>query len=466
MEPILVRQTRLLEKGRVDCHTSQLLFHFTTVLRVNPHTITWPINMTETLNASRPIGIDSGRARLSLVLLLAVNLFNYIDRQVLAAVEPVLRKELNLTEVEAGWLPTAFLLSYMCLAPVLGWLADRISRWTLVGLCVMVWSLASGASGMATTFGALLLTRVFVGVGEAGYGPAAPAMIGDLFPIARRGSALAWFYVAIPVGSALGYVLGGMVASAPGWGWRWAFYLVVPPGLLLGTLCLLMRDSRQNMPESEAPSKKSSWEDYKALLRTPSYVLDTLGLAAMTFAIGGIAFWMPEYIHVYRGEPDLARVNTLIGGITVVSGLAATLLGGWAGDKLRGRFPGSYFLVSGGGMLIGFPLFLSMLWSPFPAAWIFFALAVFFLFFNTGPSNTILVNITRPSIRATAFAMNIFIIHALGDAISPPLIGWIAHCYNMQIAFVVISGVMVAGGLFWLWGAKYLEADTRRAAQT
>jgi MFS family permease len=201
------------------------------------------------------------------------------------------------------------------------------------------------------------------------------------------------------------------------------------------------------------------------LLRTPSYVLNTLGMTAMTFAIGGIGFWMPYYIHEYRRQPGLGRVNVLFGAIVVVAGLTATLLGGIAGDKLRDRFPGSYFLVSGAAMLVGFPLSVAMLYVPFPWAWLVIFLACFCLFFNTGPTNTILANVTHPSIRASAFALNILVIHALGDVASPLVIGVIASGNNMNVAFLFVSATILLGGILWLWGARYLERDTALAPE-
>ncbi len=195
---------------------------------------------------------------MSLALLLAINLFNYIDRYILAAVEPEIRKqffpaaatgtaasakdELAKAMTSTGWLATAFLLSYMITAPLFGLIANRMSRWVMVGIAVAVWSLASGASGLAgltTSFALLILTRCFVGIGEAGYGPAAPALISEMYPPERRGAVLAWFYMAIPVGSALGYVFGGMFNAL--WGWRSPFYIMVLPGLALAGLCYYMR---------------------------------------------------------------------------------------------------------------------------------------------------------------------------------------------------------------------------------
>jgi MFS family permease len=349
----------------------------------------------------------------------------------------------------------------MLAAPILGWLADFMSRWVLVGISVILWSLLTGASGLARTFEMLLITRVMIGIGEAGYGPAAPTIISDLYPVQRRGEVLAWFYMAIPVGSALGYALGGPIGA--GFGWRVAFFTAMPAGLIMGVLCFFMRDPPRGRADHVMGSRRARMKDYLVLLRTPSYVLDTAGMAAMTFAIGGIAFWMPTYISQVRHAGGLGTVNLVFGAITVVTGLSATLLGGKAGDALRNRYPGAYFLVSAVGILLCCPFILLMLWTPFPFAWVWIFFAEFCLFFNTGPSNTILANVTHPSVRATAFALNIFLIHAIGDAPSPPILGSIAGHFGWDAAFGLVTAVTALGGILWVIGIRYLDADTLAA---
>lgn len=400
-------------------------------------------------------------SRSALILLLAINLFNYIDRYVLAGVEPEIRTHFFRPDdpnahALVGLLGTAFLVSYMVSAPIFGWLADRMSRWLIIGVSVILWSVATAMSGLAGTFALLLITRLFVGVGEGGYGPAAPTIIADLFPLLSRGRMLAYFYVAIPVGSAIGFAVGGFVAAH--WGWQNAFFVVAPPGLLLGLVCFLRRDPRERSGRVKE-KRRASLNDYLSLARTRSYVLNTLAMTALTFAIGGMSFWVPGYLE-YRGLPPTSRI--IFGGITVLAGLTATLAGGIVGDCLRKRFPGSYFLISGIGVIIAFPFSVGMLFTPFPSAWVMMFVAVFFLFFNTGPSNTALANVTDPSIRATAFALNILIIHALGDAAAPPLIGAVADRTNMDVAFLVVSAMMLVAGVLWLWGAKFLPSDTAR----
>jgi MFS family permease len=427
--------------------------------------------------ANPPAGDDAPApgARKALILLLAINLFNYIDRQILSAVEEPISKEFGVSQGQMGTLMTAFLLTYMFVSPVFGWLADRTSRWLLIGVGVIVWSLASGGSGLATTFGMLFAMRCLIGFGEAAYGPVAPTVISDMYPVATRGKVLAWFYVAIPVGSALGYVFGGMFA-APGT-WHWAFLLTVPPGILLGVVCFFMRDPRHAGPAAGAggaatpgtakpAARKATMADYKRLARNRSYVLNVAAMTALTFALGGIAFFMPRYLKEAKGIP-LGQANLWFGAITATAGLVATLAGGMAGDALRKRFGGAYFLVSAAGMLAGFPFFLAMLYATEPwMIWTLIFLAVFCLFFNTGPSNTALANVTHPSVRATAFAVNIFVIHSLGDAISPAVIGFIADKADLRTGFLVVSGAILVGGVLWLWASRYLAADTEAAPRT
>lgn len=495
---------------------------------------------------SAPISTQAGpsqvapRAGLALALLLGINLFNYIDRQVLSAVLPKLELDADIfrpddpwLKFKLGWLTTAFLVSYMVMSPLFGRLADTRSRWLLVGIGVILWSLASGGSGLAIGFVALLLTRCLVGVGEAAYGPVAPAMLSDLYPERSRGRIMAWFYMAIPVGSALGFVIGGLVADTA-WGWRGAFQVVVLPGLILGGLCFLMKEPPR--PKQEAKQKSEPWgKVLKELRGIRSFVYCCAGMTCTTFVLGGVAAWAPYYIFErearfritpdavgklaelkatdgtpvirpaiiaqlrplisadiltsselktklaesqlskeeqkqYRSQifeavtaPDsitLGKIGLLFGGIVVVAGLASTLFGGWLGDRLRDHTRGSYFKVCGYGALIAFPPFVAMLFVPFPYAWGCVFVAVFFLFINTGPANAILANVTRHHIRATAFAINILIIHALGDAISPPLIGLVGDLANLGTALLLVSFLILVAGVLWLQGAKYLDEET------
>ena len=221
---------------------------------------------------------------------------------------------------------------------------------------MVLWSLATGAGGLAPTFTALILTRCLVGVGEGAYGPLAPALISDFFPVSSRGRVLACFYIALPVGGALGYVLGGQIAH---WdeaqqSWRWAFFVVVLPGLILGLLSFLMSEPKLGGADAiSKPARRVTWRDSRILWKTPSFVFDTLGMTAMTFAMGTLAWWMPDYLKSHDVPPLWGLDSrSVFGLITALAGLAGTVAGGSAGDRLRRRIPSSYFLVSGVGLLV------------------------------------------------------------------------------------------------------------------
>lgn len=396
---------------------------------------------------------------IALSLLIGINLFNYIDRQILAAVEPEIRATFfsptdRNAMVKTAALGMVFLVTYMLAAPALGWLADRFSRWVIIGTCVLFWSAATGASGLAGTFAILVLTRVLVGIGEGGYGPTSPTILADLFPLEKRARIMAFFCAAIPVGSALGYVLGGWIS--PHLGWRWAFYIVTLPGLLLGILCFFQRDPR-GLGSGAKVRHRANRDDYRKLIRTKSYAFNMLAQTAMTFAAGGLGFWVAEYLR-FRGQPPQSRI--FFGGITVVAGLIATIIGGLLADRLRRRHAGSDFLVSGIGMLVAFPVFVAMLFTPFPLAWVLMFAVIFLLFMNTGPSNAALANVSYPNMRERAFALNILIIHLFGDVAAYLTIGYIGGHTNMTIAFLFVSGVMLVAAVAWLLGAKHLPADT------
>jgi len=396
--------------------------------------------------------------RYALGLLLAVNLLNYIDRQVLFAVFPLIKIDLNLSDTALGFLGSAFMLSYLLFAPLFGWLGDHWSRTRLAAGGLVVWSLATALAGFAHGYRTLLAARATVGVGEASFGTVSPGLIADFFPKERRGRVLAWFYVAIPVGSALGYLLGGVLGQA--YGWHAAFLLVGVPGLLLAIPIALLRTPPRGGDDAPPPAlgvKVSS--GYAALFRNRSFVYNTLAMAAMTFAIGGLAQWIPSFLNRVHSL-DVARGNTLFGATTVLAGILGTLTGGWLGDRWQKRSGKGYLLVSGWGFLLGTPFAVWAILAPGLAGCITaIFIAEFFLFLNTGPLNTVIINVTAPAVRAMAFAVNIFFIHALGDAVSPSILGWLSDQWGLRNALLITPLAMVLAGLFCFVCGRFVVQD-------
>jgi len=400
-------------------------------------------------------------------LLFAVNLFNYIDRQILFAVFPAIKADLQLSDTQLGLLASAFMWVYLSAAPVFGLLADRRSRPRLMGLGVGIWSFATALSGMVRSYGQLLMGRALVGVGEASYGAVAPAMLSDAYEPAHRGRALALFSMAIPVGSALGYLLGGAFEQALGW--RAAFFIVGIPGLWLAwTVGRLPDVTRGRLDGSGSASPAMAAPrvaDYLELLETKSYLLNCLAMTAMTFAVGGLAAWVPTYLVRIRGM-GLAEANLIFGLLTLVSGLGGTIAGGWLGDRLLPRLPTAYFLVSGIGLALSVPCAAAVILLD-DRTWVLVAifLAEVFIFLNTGPLNAIIANVSRSQVRATAYAVNIFVIHALGDAISPALVGAVSDRVGLATAFWIAPGALALGAVFCFWGMRMYSADAERVKE-
>jgi MFS family permease len=400
--------------------------------------------------------------RYALGLLLAVNMLNYIDRQVLFAVFPLIKIDLHLSDTALGFLGSAFMFSYMLIAPLFGWLGDHWSRTRLAAGGLVVWSMATALAGFAPGYRTLLGARATVGVGEASFGTVSPGLITDLFPKERRGRVLAWFYVAIPVGSALGYLLGGVLGQR--YGWHAAFLLVGVPGLLLAVPIALLRTPPRGGDDAKPwASQGKASAGYAALFKNRSFICNTLATAAMTFAIGGLAQWMPSFL--YRAHSiDVAKANTMFGATTVLAGILGTMAGGWFGDFWQKRNGKGYLLISGWGLLIGAPFAVRAILAPgLNSCMIAIFIAEFFLFLNTGPLNTVIVNVTNPAVRAMAFAVNIFFIHALGDAVSPSILGWLSDQWGLRYALLITPGAMALAGLFCFICGRFVERDMAQA---
>ena len=404
------------------------------------------------------IGRRERAARWLLVLLAATNFANYADRYVLGAVLEPIRSELGLSDARAGLLGSVFMASYMLIAPWTGLWGDRARRVRIVAGCTVLWSLATAATALAGGYGQLVALRALVGVGEAGYAAVAPSLIADSFVPDRRGRALAWFYLAIPVGSAVGYLVGGLVAAAAGW--RAAFVVAGAPGLVLAALAVRLEEPRRGAldpPGLAAGAPLSARRTVARLFATPAWVLNTVATALMTFTMGALAIWMPAFLQRAFDLP-VDRANVWFGGATVVAGLLGTFAGGVLGDRLQRDDPAGYFRLSGWGLLAGAPCvaLLPALDDAVAVVALAFA-AEFFLFLNTGPLNAALVAAVPAHLRASAFAVNIFLIHALGDALSPGLVGWYSDRAGLAVALAWLAAPVAAGGALLVGAAPWVR---------
>jgi MFS transporter, Spinster family, sphingosine-1-phosphate transporter len=400
-----------------------------------------------------------------LLVLTLINLLNYLDRYVPSAVLPQMKASgIVATDSESGYLATGFLLVYMLASPIFGYLGDHRSRTRPIAIGVALWSLATMWSGLSHSYWELFASRAAVGIGEAAYATIAPALLADYYPPVQRGRIFAIFYMAIPVGAALGYVVGGAVSQA--WGWRAAFFIAGLPGLLLALGALRVPDPPRGSSEAAASTPtpattrlgvlEALWQTlllYFKLAAQSSYALTVLGYAAYTFAVGGLAFWMPSFLERVRNVP-VSQATTGFGAIVVVTGFVGTFLGGWLGDYCLRYTRQSYLWLSGLATLLALPLTLASLRGAAPH--IFYPALVgaeLLLFMSTGPINSVIVSLVSPTQRASAVALSVLAIHALGDVISPPLIGRLSDRTSLGEAVLLVPVAVAVCGLLWVVAA-------------
>ncbi len=388
--------------------------------------------------------------RTALITLTALNLLNYADRNILYAVQPLVQSEFRLNKTQIGYLTSAFLGFYMIAAPFVGPLADRYSRKLIIVFGAVFWSALTLLTAVTHTYGELLVRHTLVGIGEATFVTIAPTFVADLFSEDKRGRILGVFYLAIPVGSAAGYLLGGYLA--PIYGWRFPFYFGAVPGFLLAVAVLFLKEPGRGEFDSlkETPERGT----FLGLIRNPAFLTATLGMAFMTYSLGGIQVWMPQFLFSER-HYSLESANLMFGIIVVVDGVIASLAGGWLGDYLLRRTKSSYYLVSAVSMALGVPFMIIALFTSGRAMVPAIAIAAFFLLLNTSPLNAAVINSAGAHIRATAIAVNIFIIHLLGDVPSPTMMGWVADRRSLQAAFVLPVIAMGVSSAILFYGMKF-----------
>lgn len=387
----------------------------------------------------------------TLTILTGLNLFNYLDRFVLSAVVAPMQLELHLDDAQAGRIVTAFMIGYFVTSPFFGYLGDRFSRKWLVALGIFVWSLGTLLTGYAATFAALLSFRVLVGLGEASYATISPGWISDTFDSRRRNNALTIFYVAIPVGAALGNILGGYVESH--FGWRHAFIWAGAPGLLLALVLLPFTEPARGGadPQSPAPSEKPGFRAILNLFRLPKFNLLVWGYTAYTFALGAFAFWGPSFLHRVHGIPN-EKAARFFGAVLVVAGLLGTFLGGFAATAWRKKNPNAYAWVLGLSVLAAVPVStLAFLAPTAVGAMTALAVAMFLLFLSTGPVNTLIIESVPAHLRSSSMAVSIFVIHLFGDMWSPEIVGRLSrHWDNLGRAVLILPAALAVSAALWL----------------
>ena len=406
-------------------------------------------------NPKLPAAASPSGATFAVVILTLMNLMNYLDRWVPSVVKDLFKADLRLTDAQTSLPLAGFIIVYMLTSPIFGALADRWPRKVLIAAGVALWSLATGAAALAVGFWTFLLARALVGVGEAAYATLSPALLSDFYPSNRRNRILTIFYVAIPLGAALGFVLGGALGHR--FGWRAAFLICGLPGLALAAMALAIRDPGRGRFDSDAAQAPPPWRAaIPALLRNREFVLAVAGYAAVTFASGALADWFPVFLQRHRGV-SLELSGTYVGLSTVVGGLGGTLAGGLLGDALKRWTRQPYLALSGWSMALATLFgFLALRLTDPTLAVVMLFVAQFFLWFYNGPINAIIANSVPSALRARAFAFSILLIHMLGDAISPTIVGAASDRVGLPHAIQLVPIAMGLGALIWFYAWRRL----------
>lgn len=436
------------------------------------------------------------RAHLAVAVLCYINLLNYMERYTIAGVLPKIQEFFDIGDSRAALLQTVLIISFLLLAPLFGYLGDRYNRKYIMIGGLAVWSVTSGCSSFVTKsqFWLLMLLRAIVGIGEASYTTIAPTIIGDLFAGAQRSVMICFFYIFIPVGSGLGFIAGSGVANLTG-DWRWALRITPILGLvgivLLAVACPNPARGAAEMRSDRLVEKSSYIEDVKYLLKNKSYVWSSLGITASTFNLGALAFWVPTFLtraRVFLGLLPLCTKGSCptsdsltFGAVTLVTGILGGCGGTFLSRMFRDRVQYVDPLICAAGLLGSVPCFLVTIFvasASIPITYVFVALGETLVALNWAVMADILLYVVVPHRRSTAEALQVTVIHLLGDSGSPYLVGLISDSIqsvhpetpdwsfrSLQYSLLLCPAVGLLGGLFYLVCIWYIAEDSRAVAR-
>jgi MFS family permease len=390
-------------------------------------------------------------ATTALVLLTALNFVNYIDRYILPGVQEQVKGEFRITDQQIGSLTLWFMLAYMFTSPITGWLGDRFPRKPMIVIAALFWSAINFLTATVHSYDSLNIRHAALGVGEASFGIFAPALLSDFYPEDQRNRVLTIFNVALPVGAALGYLVGGTVGEH--YGWRMSFIVSAVPGVIIAILiAFFMKEPERGASQHEKARLEKG--TVLSLLRNKAYLASILGYAAVTFSLGGISWWMPSFLQRVDGRSQ-SSAAFLMGAITVVTGLGGTITGGIIAQRWSRKTSKALYLVPAISAALAVPPALLCFFGPKSLTLPGLAIAIFLIFLGTGPVNAATVNAVRPEIRATAMAGQLFIIHALGDAISPRIIGAVSDRSNLNLGLGSTLITLLLASVIFFIGSRY-----------
>lgn len=391
-------------------------------------------------------------ATTALVLLTAMNFVNYLDRYILPAVQEQIKQDFHLSDATIGSLTFYFFVAYVCASPLTGWLGDRFRRKPMIVFVALLIAAMNFLTAHVHSFWELNIRHMALGVGEASFGIFAPALIADFYPEDKRNGALTIFNVAIPVGSALGFLAGGNIAETHGW--RMAFIASAIPGAVIALLILFfMREPKRASTADDHTVDKQDKQGALSLTKNGAYLCAILGYAAVTFSLGGISFWIPTFLQRFNGR-DIGAAGTIMGTLTVICGLGGTITGGVLAQWWSKRTGKALYYVPALSAALAVPPAVLTFFGPRSWTLPALGLAVFFIFLGTGPVNAATLNAVPAGLRATAMAGQLFALHVFGDMPSSWVIGVVSDHSNLRYGLAATLVTMLIAAVIFFLGAR------------
>jgi MFS family permease len=403
------------------------------------------------------------------VLLFLLYMFDYVDRMVITSLFPFLKADWNLTDTQCGILVSAVYWSIVLFTFPVSILVDRWSRRKTIGMMAMVWSIATGLGALSRTFRQLFSARTVIGVGEAGYAPGGSAMISALYPQGKRSWMMGLWNASIPLGSAIGVALGGIIAAR--WGWRQALGIVAVPGMIIAILFFFVKDyktiglTKEDPLAEKTPERKkvrmSIQDMFREFLQKPSLIFTYFGMAGVVFTTTSLLTWLPTYFHRVQGVPE-AQAGLKSSAVMLFAIIGAPM-GGYIADRWRKK-------------RINARLLLPTLTTLLSAIIMFLAFSIFggqiqyLLLLSVGISITAFVSaaaavtqdVVHPGLRAISYAIAVVVQNLLGASMGPIAMGAISDATNIQTAFSLLPiALIIASGLFFA-GSFFYEKDMKK----
>jgi MFS family permease len=424
-----------------------------------------------------------------------MNLLNYVDRYVFYSSGPKISKELHFDDTQFGYLSVSFMVVYTLVSPLVGLLGDRYSRRRLISWGVALWSIATVGTAYASSFNDMFFWRALLGIGEASYGIIAPTLLADLFPPRQRGRVMGLYFLALPLGGAIGSGIGGWFATHGDW--RQAFWVVGIPGLFAALAGLLMFDPGRGASEGKTTTKsdRPGLADYLSILKTRTFLFNTAGQAAVTFALGGLAVWAVTFYQRVRGM-DGSKAGILIGILTATGGLTGILLGTFAADALLKFTKRAYLIWPGIAVACAVPCVIGAILAADQTVYLSCLFAGSVMMASVlGPSNTVTANVVPANRRAAGYGLCIFLVHLFGDISSPLLMGRVSDLFgmpwitetsigrflesiganplpsatgqlaNLTVGMLAVVPMLILGSFLYIRGSRSLPDDQEKARQ-